>query len=382
LSTLTELTLRNLKPPARGQILYADTTLPGFGVRVSQGGTKTFTLLFGRPRQRITIGRYPVVSLSAARQRAREILAEHTLGKTRPKTISFDEAVSLFLSERQQRTRPSTMRGYTCILRKHFPFMNRRLTDITVEDIRRCIEPFRTAPVQRDYTLRVIKMLFRWAVRNRYLEYSPCDALTVVRRPARERVLTDAELRTVFSTALKGDDTFSAIVALLILLGQRRTETASLRRQWIDLQRRTISLPASITKNKRPHTFPYGKLAAAIIDKLPDQGDLLFPARCEHVRGVPTEAFTGWSKSKSAFDKKCPIAPWTLHDLRRTFATGHAAIGTPPHIVERMLNHASGIVSGVAAIYNRYAYMDEMREAIQNWEKHLKRIVAPVRLAA
>lgn len=352
-------------------MLCADDSLPGFGVRVSQGGTKTFTLLYGTPRQRITIGRYPVISLSDARQRARELLAEYTLGKTRPKTISFNEAVSLFLAERAQRIRPSTLTGYTCILKKHFPFENCRLADLGIHDIKRRIDKLKGAPVQQRYALTVVKMLFRWAVRNRFVDFSPCDALSAPKVPSRERVLTEIELHTVFSAALEGSDHFSCIVALLVLLGQRRTETASLRWDWIDAMKRTITLPASITKNKRTHTFPYGNMAAALLEKLPRDSEFVFPASREHVRGAPTESFNGWSKCKVAFDMRYPIASWTLHDLRRTFATNLAALEVPPHIVERLLNHSSGIVSGVAAIYNRYAYMDEMRAATAVWERHL-----------
>lgn len=382
MSTLSELKLRSLKAPERGQILYADDSLGGFGVRVSQGGTKAFTLLYGMPRRRVTIGRYPIISLSAARQRAREILAEYTLGKNRPKNIGFNEAVALFLSEREQRTRPSTLRGYTCILKKHFPYENRRLSDIGIQDIKQRIDKLRGAPVQQRYALTVIKMLFRWAVRNRFVDFSPCDALTAPKVPSRERVLTEVELQTVFSIALDGEDNFSYIVVLLVLLGQRRTETASLRWEWIDTTKRTITLPVSITKNKRSHTFPYGDMVAALFEKFPRDSEFVFPASREHVRGTPTEAFNGWSKCKIAFDKRCSIAPWTLHDLRRTFATNLAALEVPPHIVERLLNHSSGIVSGVAAIYNRHAYMDEMRAALKIWERHLTVMLRRLKRAA
>jgi len=375
LSILTEITLRNLKVPERGQILHADGSLAGFGVRVSQGGTKTFTLIFGMPRRR-------VISLSAARQRAREILAEYTLGKNRPKTIGYNEAVSLFLSERAQRIRPNTLRGYAGILKNHFPFQNRHLSDIGVEDIKRRIDKLSDSPVQRRYALTVVKMLFRWAVRNRFVDYSPCDALTAASCPPRERVLTEAELRTVFSVARVGDDNFARIVTLLILLGQRRTETASIRWEWIDTTKRTITLPVSITKNKRSHTFPYGDMVATLLEKIPHDTEYVFPAGREHVRGKPTGAFNGWQKCKATFDKKCQIAPWTLHDLRRTFATNLAALGVAPHVVERLLNHSSGTISGVAAIYNRYSYMNEMRDAMKVWERHLIAMLRRLKRAA
>ena len=192
----------------------------------------------------------------------------------------------------------------------------------------------------------------------------------------RERVLTDAELANVLSQARKTPYPFGAIVELLIFTGQRRGEIAALRWDWIDDKARTITLPSSITKNRRPHTFPYGAMAAAVIGTIPPLGDYLFPASRSNVAGRSTTIFNGWGKPKAALDKLSPIAPWTLHDLRRTFATNLAAIGTPIHVTEKLLNHISGTVSGVAAIYNRHAYMNEMRNAIEALERRLSLIAA------
>jgi integrase len=96
--------------------------------------------------------------------------------------------------------------------------------------------------------------------------------------------------------------------------------------------------------------FPYGTITAAILERIPRESDYVFPASRTNVRGTPTTSFNGWPKCKEAFDAKCPIAHWTLHDLRRTFATNLAALGVPPHVTERLLNHVTGTISGVAAI--------------------------------
>lgn len=93
---------------------------------------------------------------------------------------------------------------------------------------------------------------------------------------------------------------------------------------------------------------------------------LLFPAR-----GKDTP-FAGWSKAKPDFNKGCLVPHWTLHDLRRTCATNLAALGVPVHVTEKLLNHVSGTTSGIVAVYQRHAYMDEMREAIEAWEKRVK----------
>jgi integrase len=118
-------------------------------------------------------------------------------------------------------------------------------------------------------------------------------------------------------------------------------------------------------------------MVAAVLKTIPRTSAYLFPAMRERRKGQPATVFGGWNRPKVALDKACSIAPWTLHDLRRTFATNLAAVGTPIHVTEKLLNHISGTVSGVAAIYNRHAYMDEMRTAIDAWEKRLSFILSP-----
>ena len=113
-----------------------------------------------------------------------------------------------------------------------------------------------------------------------------------------------------------------------------------------------------------------------MLEAVPLQGDYLFPAARSHVRGKPTTTFNGWSKAKTMLDDKLvSVAAWTLHDLRRTFATNLAALGVPIQVTEKILNHVSGTISGVAAVYNRHTYMDEMREAVGLWEKKLQSLL-------
>ena len=158
---------------------------------------------------------------------------------------------------------------------------------------------------------------------------------------------------------------------LLLLTGQRRNEIGSLRGAYIDHRRRLITLPASLAKNGREHTFPFGELAARALEDAAANSEILFAAR-----GSQDRSFCGWSKAKLAFDRECGIDHWTLHDLRRTFSTIQARIGTPPHITERILNHQVGTLNAIAKIYNRYSYLDEMRAAMLRYEQELLRIVS------
>jgi hypothetical protein len=115
------------------------------------------------------------------------------------------------------------------------------------------------------------------------------------------------------------------------------------------------------------------------------EGDLYFPPYRAHVRGKPTTIYAGWSKDKKAFDKLCGVTQWTLHDLRRTFATRIAELGVLPHVVERLLNHRLGaisnktqsIVTELAEIYNLATFLPEMRTAIDLWEQKLNSSLRP-----
>jgi integrase len=387
---ITEIAVRNLRAPERGQVTYTDDSLKGFGVRVSQGGTKTFTLVYGEDRQRVSIGRFPIITLAEARTEAKRILAEHTLGRRRPKTVHFDEAIAEYFAEFEKRiaageSKARTLSDYKRLIYRYFDFGRKRLSEITHENVTAKLPK---APSERNHALVAIKVFLSWAQKppRRYIPHNPCEGMSPTRRPSRKRVLNNTELAAVLRTAIEGTDPYSKIVALITCTGQRRGEITGLHWPWFDTRQRTITLPDWITKNKREHVFPYGDIVADVISGIPrlNSTDYLFPASRDHVRGKPTTTFNGFQKSKIEFDERCGVTGWTLHDLRRTFGTKLAELKVAPHIVERLLNHklgsvtnkTDGIVSAVAEIYNRATYVPEMREAITVWENHLKSLIA------
>lgn len=207
-----------------------------------------------------------------------------------------------------------------------------------------------------------------WCVRHGLLETSPVPALQFSTK-SRSRILTDQELRTVWHRAVEEGYPYGTIVQLLILTGQRRGEIVGLQRNWIGKD--TISFPAGFCKNKREHVIPLGAEARRIFETMPEEGELIFPAR-----GNPEATFSGWSKAKAQFDAPLHISTYTLHDLRRTFSSQLAALGTPIHVTEKLLNHVSGTLSGVAGVYNRYSYATEMRSAILAYETQLKALIS------
>lgn len=376
---LTDLTLRQLPLPATGQIDYWDKMLPGFGVRASCGGAKSFVLVHGRRRHRATIGRVGVISLKEARDAARRILAEATLGKHHHPRITFERFSVEFFAECEQRIRPRTIIGYRRILNRYFlPKLRFEIMEeVPRQSIQKILDGMTATPAMQNNAFAFIRCYMRAGLRRGYLSASPCaDMRLPARKNTRDRVLTGEELKIVWDAAGNAG-IFGQIVRLLILTGQRRGEIAGLTKDYIDPKARTITLPQALSKNGRRHTFPYGELACEIFGAIPEHSRayLLSHPRYDN-------SFDGWSKSKREFDKACGIVHWTLHDLRRTFATNLAELRVAPHVIERLLNHVSGTISGVAAVYNRHAYMDEMRAAIELWEMRLRSLISAERLAA
>ena len=365
---LSDLSIRALPVPERGQKIHWDG-MPGFGIRISQGGTRTFVLVHGPNRQFITIGRHPIITLAQARAKAREILAKKTLGIERPESPIFEKALDLFITRYcQVKNRPRTAAETERLMRKHFLPSLKHFTidEIPARRISDILDGLLDSPSTARHAFVAIRTFFRWCARRGLVVGSPIALMDAPTSPgSRDRVLTDAELVAVFRTAEEQHFNGGKIVQLLILTGQRRGEIGALKSEWIDRKAKTITFPSEITKNGRTHILPYGEIVAGIVDGLPPQG-FLFPAR-----GTDAErSYNGWSKLKKSIDPEIPH--WTLHDLRRTFATNLAALAVPPHIIERLLNHSTGTISGVAAIYNRFSYLPEMCDAMQKWEAKLK----------
>jgi integrase len=357
---LTDLSLLNFKPSQK-LIDFWDTSLPTFGVRVSPKGTKTFMLKLHGGRQ--AIGRYPIISLQEARSEAKRLLAERTLGKLRPQSITYPQAANLFVEDKARSRRPKTAESYEWMLNR-FTFKG-QLSEIRGDDIARTLKGIKSRSTY-DHALVAARIFFNWAIKRRYIDHNPAFGLSPHGTPTRSRVLSDAELKAVWKAADQIGGHYGTIVKLLLCSGQRRGEIAALHTSWI--QNDHIVLPKEITKNGRQHSFPIGTFCASLLPTM-TQG-LLFPAR-----GTTNKSFNGWSKSKAVLDILSGVTKWTLHDLRRTFATNAAQLGVAPHVVEKLLNHATGTISGVAGIYNRFQYEKECREAIELWENKLHSIV-------
>lgn len=366
---LTDLLVKRLKAPDTGQKTYFDETLRGFGVRVSQGGTKSFIVMYGPLRKLRTIGRYPALSLADARKEAKRVQAEvldHSDHSHQPERVDFAEARRRFLADSKVRNKERTYTDYCRLLNRHFAF-TMDATEISRRDVMSVIEGLAKTPSEQQHAFVAIRVMMNWCVKRGFIDSSPVPPLSFT-TAARSHILSDADLAAVWGRAGDTGYPYGNITQLLILTGQRRGEIAALRRSWIEDD--LAVFPAGFTKNKREHRLPLSPMAQQVLTELPETGDLYFPAR-----GTSERAFNGWGKSKQRFDKTLDVSPYTLHDLRRTFSSNMARLGTPIHVTEKLLNHISGTVSGVAAVYNRYSYLDEMRLAVSQHDDHLVKLL-------
>lgn len=366
---LTDALLRSLKAEKRTD--FWDAKTPGFGIRV---GAHTKTFIAKVNNRRHTLGSYPDdLSLAEARRKALAIKAQAQ--PVAAEKVIFESAYQKFKEAHIAQKNPRTQKDYARVLEKYYlpPLRNLRVADISSAQIAKITDPLLDRPAEYAHLLAVARMFFRWCVRppRHYIAHSPLEGIQIPRRPARDRVLSDAELIKVWRAADELGYPFGTITKLCLTLGQRRTQTASIARAWIDRKAMTITFPRVAMKNSRPHIVPYSDLAASILNDIPDTGDLLFPAR-----GHSDRAFNGWSTSTEDLRKKVSDTPhFTPHDWRRTFASGLQRLGVRLEVTEALLGHVSGSLGGIRGVYQRYDYASEKREAITLWERHVNSLI-------
>ena len=216
--------------------------------------------------------------------------------------------------------------------------------------------------------LKTLKTFFRWCVGRAVIDFSPAEGVpSGWREVSRDRVLTDQELAAIIIGARKMPWPYGGIVEFLALTGQRREEVAQLKSQEIDEKARTWTIPSERTKNKKAHIVHLSEPAWALIDGRLNGGYVFATSRGNH--------FQTFGKTKRDLDKLCGIRGWRLHDLRRTIVSGMARLGMPPHVADKILNHQSGAISGVAAVYQRHDFLAERKDALDRWGTHVSQII-------
>jgi integrase len=372
-----------------------DTDVPGFGVRVSEKGQRTFILIArfaGSPNPtRRALGEYPAISLDKARTRARawrDLIDQGIDPKAHEASLrreeirkhqtTFGTVAEEFLERHVsgQRRGKDTAREIRNELISQWG--DRPVAGITRQDVVNVVDAIarRPAPYLAHVVLGHIRSLFNWAInRGTYgLETSPCDrikpATLIGAKQPRQRTLNDAELKGLWQASETIGYPFGPLYRLLLLTGARKSEVAGARWSEFDLARELWTVPAERFKSNATHMVPLSEQAVAVLKSLPHftKGDYLFTTT------FGEKPIAGFSKGKARLDKLMKAPPWVIHDIRRTVRTRLASLRVPDMVAEMVIGHGR---KGIQRVYDQHSYEDEMREALELWAARLRDIVTP-----
>jgi integrase len=422
---LTAAAVERLRPKEK-RLEIADGGCAGLYLIVQPSGAKSWALRFRRPSgktAKLTLGTVDLTnkevdgepvsgappSLAAARRLATEVHHQRARGKDvvaakhrerierqAHNERTFAAAALDFVRQHaqgrlrrwQERARilgvRETVRGLELIPNGLADrWRDRPLAEIDGDDVHLVIDEARergipglerrTVGPTESQALRVYAALskfFSWAVERRRIRASPVAGVAKPHSSvARDRILSDVEIRKFWRAADAERVEFGALLKILLLTGQRLSEVAQMRRSELSNDHATWIIPSERTKNRREHRLSLPHVVHGLIASVPTTSDI-FIFSTDGRRAV-----SGWSKLKKRIDHRMDVAPWRLHDLRRTAATGMAELGIAPHIVEAVLNHVSGTRAGVARTYNRAAYASEKKAALERWATHVEGLI-------
>ncbi len=216
-----------------------------------------------------------------------------------------------------------------------------------------------------------VNALYAFAISREITDRNPLAGIKpIVAEAPRARLLDGADLAAIWRAAGRLGGPHAQFIKLLILTGARRNEVAQLTWNEIDLGTKVWALPAARAKNNRECAIPLSGLAIEILTGLPRNSDFVFSTNGRN-------SINRFYEVKQDLDALLPnMEAWTLHDLRRGYASGLAQIGVPLHIGELLVNHKSGSIRGVAAVYNRYSYDTEKRSAAEAWSRHIAQLAS------
>jgi integrase len=377
---LTDLTVQRLKPRTV-QYEKSDPGARGLRVVVHPTGRKSFIVRYrnaaGRTRKlTLTAG----ITLAAARKLAADALFEVAQGRdpgaakqtVKRKRFHTDDTIeqqaARFIEKHAKRkTRENSWRQTVHVFENIvLPAWKGRLVgEIRRRDIRELIEDVAAdRPVMANRVLARVSKFFGWLIENDVIEASP---VVGVKRPveekSRERVLNDDEIIKLWAACNMIGGPTTAVIKLLLLTGQRRNEIAHLK--WSEVKDNTIEIAGERMKGRQTHTVPLSTQAGAIIEAQPRISKFVFGHKLTHFERVRPEINRHMGNT----------APWVMHDLRRTCASGLARLGIAIPVIEKILSHRTGSFKGVAGIYLRHSFLPEMAVALQKWSDHIERLV-------
>lgn len=417
---LTDAFCRSAKPLDGALTEFSDMKERGLALRVTAAGVKSWTFRYRNAageQKRLSLGRLDDVSLAKARAAAvaerskvhagddpakvRRLERKRAVAASKLETVEevgeryFAEAAVGRHRPNARRKRESTLTYEIRYFRKHVvpEFGAEKLGDLTRARIQAFVNDLADefAPSTALQALGVLQAIFVFGARQELVAVNPCQFVTAPRFEARERVLTDAELRTVwngFDQAATNDKVhISRPVALAVMLAattiQRRAEVTGMRKDEVDRDAKTWTIPGTRTKNHRTHVVPLSDLALDLYDEaaiLSGDSEYVFPSPRDRSKSIVASAVThAWSRLLPHLDFGGPTPKLRPHDLRRTGATNLTSerIGVQRFTVSKVLNHSSdtGDSAAVTAVYDRNAYLPEKRRALEAWATLLCEIV-------
>lgn len=392
---ISKRTVDGLRPATRNHFLW-DTDLKGFGAKITPAGSISYVIQFrmgGREAstRRYTIGAHgsPWTPTTARAEAERLlILVAQGIDPVDSDKQRRREAIDLAFDNYADHFARSCKgvgwrRLVERVIRLHLkPVLRKKpLPAIARSDIVSVLDQMPDDQIaNRRNVFAVMRRLFRWAVSRGDIQRSPMEGMeTPPPVKPRERWLSDEELKLIWDASHKCHRCFGPIVRLLITSGQRREEVSGMRWEELDRDEKLWTLPGARAKNGDPNRIPLNTLALAELDRQA-RGEI-WPKRGRVFATASGAGFTGYAKGKIKLDtliaekRDDALPPWRLHDLRRTLATNFQKLGVRFEVTEAVLNHVGGSRAGVAGIYQRHDWKEEKRQALDDWNDHLARIL-------
>ncbi len=388
-----------------------DGALQGLYLIVQPSGVKSWAVRYRhatKPRK-MTLGGYPALTLADARKEAQKALRMVSEGRdpatekaddddARPAHMDLvpavlDEFVTRYVEVKNSQSYiDETKRIIEADLKP--AWKQKLIKAVTKRDVLRLLDKIvdRGAPIMANRVRALLSKFFAWCVERDIIEFSP---MTSIKPPSKEktrdRVLTDEEIALVLKACDALGAPFGPMVKMLFFTGQRRTEVAGARFAELEIEgnNQLWVIPPERAKNKKEHSVPLTSAVLDLIGSLPRIAPADGKAPVFLFTTTGKAPVSGFSKAKKAVDKamieilreaaieegndpeNVRLEPWTFHDIRRTVASGMARLNVAVHVVEAVLNHRSGSIKGVAAVYNRYDYTQEKRDALSIWATYL-----------
>jgi len=377
--------IATLKPPKTGRIEFWDKGMPGFGIRITSTGSRSWIVMYrfkGRKR-RHTLGAFPAMTLADAYSKARTSLNEAVNGKDPAATKkaeriadTFGELADEYLTRHAMVKKKSWKGDERHLERDLLPFLkNQKANEISRRDIIKILDGIveRGAPIQANRVLALVRKIFNFAITRDIVEFNPCAVIPLPGKPqTRDRVLNAEEIQKVWLSAERDDSDVSSMIKLRLLTAQRGGEIETMAWDQINLNAAIWTIPAELAKNGLAHRVPLNKQALKILKSLDESrtdSPWVFPGRYDFTKHIENvQKAVQRIRTRKGFEVE-----FTGHDLRRTAASHMARMKVPRLVISKILNH---VESGVTAVYDRHGYDDEKREALQMWGKYVDELVS------